>query len=122
MDRTGCEIIGIPHVVREITIKCGERKLNAVQALVTGAHSILDLAQERTPVKTGALKATGKVHEPEDRGNETIVLISFGDEEVDYAIPVHERLDVRHIIGQAKFLESAVQEKESELFSLLSKS
>lgn len=66
------------------------------------ADEVLALAKERTPVDTGKLKASGRVAQNE--GGTTIEFTA------DYALAVHERLDVYHSNGQAKFLESSIDE------------
>lgn len=70
----------------------------------------------RTPVDTrpnaphpGALRDSGKL-EVERKGNTVSATFSFGDELVDYAVPVHEILETIHPIGQAKYAESVLNE------------
>ena len=58
----------------------------------------------------GTLRASGQVHDPERRGNTISVTLSFGGAAIDYAIVQHERLDFFHTTGQAKFLESVLNE------------
>lgn len=78
-------------------------------------------AKRRTPVWNparpvtkgvvpGALRASGFVHEPVRKGSHTSVALSFGGPAVDYAIYVHEDLEAFHATGQAKFLESTLNE------------
>lgn len=85
-------------------------------ALTEEAKIILIEAQRRTPVKTGALKASGKLQDYEREGFQTTVPITFGDPTPYYAIYVHEDLEARHPNGgQAKFLESATLEASAGL-------
>ena len=71
----------------------------------------LELAQSRTPVKTGDLKDSGHLGEYKVSGYESSMQIVFGTE-LTYAIYVHENLQARHPGGgQAKFLESAVLDR-----------
>ena len=71
----------------------------------------LELAQNRTPVKTGDLKASGHLGEYKVSGYESSIEIIFGTE-LTYALYVHENLQARHPGGgQAKFLESAVLDR-----------
>lgn len=58
----------------------------------------------------GTLRASGFVAEPVRNGNNISVTLSFGGAASDYAIPVHEILDSIHPVGQAKFLESTLDE------------
>lgn len=78
----------------------------AAQTLNAVAEETMTVSKDRTPVKTGRLKRSGNVSKhatAEDLSAE----LSYGTE---YAVHVHERLDLRHTVGQAKFLESAVNE------------
>ena len=59
------------------------------------------------PVDTGRLRSTHYVTIPSSRG---VVEMGYG---TDYAVPVHERTDVRHTTGQAKFLEQPVNAARS---------
>lgn len=80
------------------------------RGLVRVAESIIGDAKEITPVDTGALRASGHVRKPTRDVRGMKVELGFGGPAVDYAIPVHERTDVRHKPpGQAKFLEKAVR-------------
>ena len=104
-------VIGLPEM--------NARLLNLIRALPDEIEKamkdegdqILLVAQGRCPVDTGALRDSGKVGDVVKDGFQTTVQVSFGDPEPYYAIFVHEDLDAKHPNGgQAKFLESAVQE------------
>lgn len=82
----------------------------AAAALHAEHELIMTTAKRLTPVDTGALRASGYVRQPMIRNNEVISQGGFGGSSAPYAIYVHERLDVRHPIGQAKFYESAIME------------
>jgi hypothetical protein len=88
--------------LRELAAKVGAA---IVPALRAEAEAIMTVAKERTPVQTGALRASGRV-EVEDAS----VAMSFGGPAIGYAVFVHENLQAHHPVGQAKFLESAVTE------------
>jgi len=84
-------------------------------ALYQEAQIEMTEAKRRTPVATGALRASGRVAVPVRRGQNISVTLSFGGAAIDYAIYVHENLDAWHGIppfhgGQAKFLESVLTE------------
>lgn len=70
-------------------------------ALLTVAFEVLREAKKRTPVDTGFLRSSGQV----DLSGANIV-IRFT---AKYALPVHERMDVEHPVGEAKFLENAFE-------------
>lgn len=59
----------------------------------------------RIPVDTGRLRSTHYVAPPTRNGGEIFVEVGVG---TDYAAAVHERTEVGHVVGEAKFLEKAV--------------
>lgn len=81
------------------------------RALYEFAHTyVLTPAQERTPVDYGTLKGSGLVDQPKINADSIIVEVGFGGAAAHYAIYVHEDLDAKHEVGQAKFLSSAMDE------------
>ncbi len=72
-------------------------------------------AKERTPVLTGALKASGHVVGPEITSRDITVVLRFGGPAIPYAIVVHENLSAYHRVGQAKYLESVIRESATFL-------
>jgi len=70
-------------------------------ALEELAYRVLKVAKEKTPVDTGFLQSSGEVSEEPDG-----FVVRFTAE---YALPVHERTEVNHPNGQAKFLEDAAE-------------
>lgn len=100
------------RVIREL----GPRASRAVaRALYQQGEVIMTEAKKRTPVDTGALRASGHVHPLEITAGQVAVLLGFGGPSAPYAIYVHENLHAHHPVGQAKFLESAVLEAASTL-------
>lgn len=75
------------------------------------AHRILERAQQLCPVDTGELKRSGYVRRQDAPQ-------AFGTGILNYAIGftaehaalVHERIDIPHKNGEAKFLEKAIAE------------
>lgn len=84
-------------------------KLDAAitEGLRHGATTLRDEAVERTPEDTGDLRDSAGV---DVKGNEASVF--FG---TDHAIVVHEKLDLHHTNGQAKFLESALESEADRI-------
>lgn len=78
-------------------------------ALRTEANKVLWKAISITPIKTGALRRSGKVEKEKGGINEIIYAISFGSRKVGYAAPVHDK-PARHPIGQWKYLETPWKE------------
>lgn len=86
-------------------------------ALYQEAQVEMTEAKRRCPVDTGKLRASGQVSKPEREGRRISVTLSFGGAAADYAIYVHENLEANHASppfggGQAKFLESVLNESQ----------
>lgn len=79
-------------------------------ALYVEAEIEMAEMKARTPVDTGALRATGRVERPEWTSRTVRVELGFGSSAVPYALVVHEDLDAFHTVGQAKYLESVLNE------------
>jgi hypothetical protein len=75
--------------------------------MLTQAEATMTLAKSLTPVDTGALRSSGQVDIP-SIGMRSVVTMGF---HTDYAIFVHEDLSAHHPVGQAKFLETAVNSR-----------
>jgi hypothetical protein len=80
------------------------------RAMFAEAQIEMTEMKRRTPVLTGALRASGKVSSPEYSGRTVRVPMSFGGPAAPYAIHVHEDLEAHHPVGQAKFAESVLLE------------
>lgn len=80
------------------------------RAIEREANAIMTEAKLITPVDTGALRSTGTVEPTTWFGDTGVVIMRFGGDGVDYAVPVHEILSARHELPtQAKFLEWPLQ-------------
>lgn len=69
----------------------------------------------RKGVVPGTLRASGTVHKPERHGKNISVTMSYGGAAKAYAEVQHERLDFFHTTGQAKYLESVLNESRSSM-------
>lgn len=78
------------------------RTANIKDQLLAIGKAILGRAIELCPIKTGALRKSGTIIQTGDS-----VIVGFY---CSYSIWVHECMDNYHQVGQAKFLETAVQE------------
>ena len=84
----------------------------ALQAVDQFGEHVIGDAQQLTPVKTGALKASGTTEPAVREGGKITKRIGFN---TDYAAAVHERLDLHHAQGQAKYLETAVRNNAAKM-------
>jgi hypothetical protein len=102
-----------------------EMPAEVAAALYKEAQIEMTEAKRRTPVDTGALRNSGQVSKPKVEPDGITVKLSFGSplsqwkvSERDgsihipehYAIHVHEDLGAFHKVGQAKYLESTINE------------
>ena len=72
----------------------------------------------RTPVDTGNLRASGIGNLKGSRGiikSTPAGAVAFTANTAEYAVHVHERTDIRHKVGEAKFLENALKEEVPKL-------
>lgn len=69
-------------------------------------------AQKRTPVDTGYLRASAKTR----MENDYAVLITY---DAAYAIFVHERVNAKHTVGEAKFLQNALDKNKRKIREIL---
>lgn len=86
-----------------------EEQLSAISgacrlAMVPEAEAIARLAAEKCPTETGRLRDSVRVAQTASGAT-----VSFGGADVPYAVAVHERLDLEHANGEAKFLEKAAR-------------
>lgn len=88
---------------------------NAIQSVLDGViQKIFQRSKELVPVRTGALRDSAVV-ESGIRGGMPTANITYGGGSVDYALKVHEDLDMQHPNGgQAKYLEQAFLDYETE--------
>jgi len=86
-------------------------------ALYQEGLELMAESMRRTPVETGTLQKTHRTALPKWRGPFVEVAIPAGGSKAPYAVPVHERLDVFHNPGQAKFLESTILESAPHLLA-----
>lgn len=62
----------------------------AALALHEEAYEVFYLSQVFVPVRTGALRSSGLVHEPKISGSQVVVEITYGGPGTEYAALVHE--------------------------------
>jgi hypothetical protein len=98
-------------------------EVSSFRGVQQGARHVLEVSQERVPVRTGALKNSGKVTVDEEL---KIVTISYGDSTLslegtptrDYAARIHETLNEKNPVG-FKYLETAFDDSLEEVLNLI---
>ena len=72
-------------------------------------------AKRRTPVDTGALRASIHVEGPTVTGRRISTAIVAGGPAAPYAIEVHENLEAFHKVGESKYIERPLMEAAPHL-------
>lgn len=91
----------------------------AMAAAIKEAQHELPMTRVLVPFDTGQLFLSGRVEMPDPEAGTLAAGIAYGgpagaglnEEDVDYALPVHEDLAAHHPHGQAKFVESVIQQE-----------
>ena len=109
-DNVRIELTGTEELSRELKRLQRAYPEAAAAALYAEGMAIMALAQKKTPVDTGRLRATGYVAPPVKDAQGHIVELGFG---TDYGIYVHERTESHHPVGEAKFLENAINARKA---------
>lgn len=88
------------------------RKGFGVGLRVIGEEVMTDVRASRpgkgVPKDTGTLASTGRV-ETKTRSGVLSVILSFGGAAARYALVQHERLDYKHVLGEARYLVRGVE-------------
>lgn len=114
---------GGPDMVRKIDRAVRNMPREMDRAEFTVANQEMTEMKRRTPVWNpkrklphghvpGSLRASGTVHEPEQHGKRIATKMTFGGGDVDYAVYVHEDLEAEHATGEAKYMESVLNESQ----------
>jgi hypothetical protein len=104
------EIRGLAEVKKAIRRNDGRIRNALAAGLYLEGLRIIGQAVRLTPVKTNRLRASHYAAPPNPRRARPEVEIGYG---VDYAVPVHERLEVNHPNGEAKFLQKPLDKARS---------
>lgn len=117
-------ILGMDRLIDNLLTIANQLPGTSGDILYNRAKPMMDMAQGRCPVSEkgsnglppGSLRDSGRVENPRVDGREVSVVLSFGAGLPDNrAIYAHENLEARHRVGQAKYLESVLLEKENNL-------
>jgi len=113
---TAFSIKGIKNVERTLKRIARATAAEMPSALYEAGEGIMRQSKEIVPVKTSALKNSGRVHDPETRGGSIRVQLSYGGAASDYAIVQHERTDYNHPgQGEPKYLQRPLNEARTKL-------
>lgn len=99
------EITGSDELVAKLS-ELGDRgRAAGGRALFEAGNEIMNMSLEEVPVDKGILRSSGFVDRPETTASGVEVQLGYGGAANDYALVQHERLDFRHRVGKAKYLE-----------------
>lgn len=106
-------LAGVDKVLKAAE-KLGDRYEQAIKAGLYGlGEEIMTDSKQRVPVDFGTLKGSGYVTLPVEDARTLKVELGFGGPAEAYAIVQHERTEYRHEVGEAKFLENAINAASS---------
>ena len=108
----------------DLKLKEKSREINAMltRTVQEVIQKVFAESQVLVPVNTGALKASGHVvkEPPSMDGSFVGSYVTYGNGSVDYAVKVHEDLEMRHTAPtRAKYLEIPLMQNKSVLESLI---
>jgi len=103
--------MSLEQIAANLTKKIREIEGATVTGLYKAGLMIEREAIERTPKATGNLRNSFKTirHEKDVEIKNT----------ANYAMKVHEDLQARHKVGQAKYLENAIKAKEADALKII---
>jgi len=104
------KVTGVRAIRAKLKQMSSALALKTGQALYQEALIEQKESMRRTPVDTGALRASHETSDFKFVGNTIEVAIKVGGPAAPYAVTVHEDLEAHHKVGQAKFLESTLRE------------
>lgn len=113
------ELFGVDEVTRELALRLSVPKAKSFFSSVTSRelHSIMVVSQNLVPYLTGFLHDSAY----EQVGGSFDRVVAEGGYTADYAVPVHELVNVRHKTGTAKYLEIPWRRWEAGSLSVLAK-
>ena len=99
-----------------------KKRREAISALITStdvsAEQIIGDAQQITPVDKGVLQGSGTTTPAEYSDGKISKELGFN---TDYAAAVHENLEAKHRVGEAKYLEKAMSADAPKVLAYIGK-
>lgn len=115
MAKAEFKVTGMQQMQAKIRAAARKFPLEAGRALYVETEIEATECKRRTPVDTGALVNSEHVEGPEISAGQVSTKIVAGGPAAPYALIVHEDLDALHKVGQAKFIESTLNESAPSL-------
>lgn len=111
------KLIGADKVLKNLNKEIVKIKGRTMGGIRESLLLIEGRSKDKTPVDTGNLVG-GHYTDVEMIGKNPVGEVGVT---ADYAIFVHEDLEARHEVGEAKYLENAVKESRSEILDIIRK-
>lgn len=101
----------LPQTVRLVR-RVGEKAIPALKSELNRELEtvIAEAVRHHVPVDLGALRGSKFVHDVSSSSSRVAFEGGFGGVSAPYALIVHERTDVHHTVGNAKYLERPFNE------------
>lgn len=112
-------LTGQEQVARNMKAAIERMQQGAKAGAYQAAGNIITEAKERCPVDVGTLAGSGYAGQPTIEGSILTVPMGFGGPAEDYAIVQHEKLELHHAKGEAKFLERALDSQRGDVGPLI---
>lgn len=124
--------VDLSQVIRNLELTPLAVEELVVLGAVEHAHTVMEASKAQVPRGTGTLAESGYVGSPIVSPGMVVVPMGYGgpNDQVNpvsglaastYAVPVHERVEVPHGQGKAKFLEDPLHEFAPHLLESLGK-
>jgi len=106
------KVEGLETVMANLNRAVNDIEGGTLAGLLEAGHAIERSAKGRVPVDTGNLKNSGYTRKAGPRSVE----VGF---QAAYAVYVHENLEARHPVGEAKYLQRAITENEDDIVRIV---
>lgn len=93
---------GLAGVLKALQAAGRDMERAVAGSMYAEGQAIMAESVRQVPVDTGRLRASAYVSSPRDGASGPEVTLGYG---TSYALPVHERTEIPHKVGKAKYLE-----------------
>lgn len=114
-DRIYVQVKGLANLRKKLSKIKVDTDFEIGRALYLEGERIMMVSKHLVPVDTGVLRNTGHVAPLEKDREGWLVMLGYGGPAAPYAKHVHERTNVPHKVGQAKYLETPAVEAEADM-------
>lgn len=95
---------------------CDTFPMAVAQGLWAWGELVLTEAVKRAPLQTGRLRRSAFQTPTRRQGSSWVIYLGFG---AKHAVEVHERTDIPRAVGEAKFLEHALQQLAPSILGII---